>query len=483
MLGLVALAAAIVHAPAGALSGEPLADGRVLFRGVPFAAPPVGALRWAPPATAQPWRGVRDATRSAPACNQVDYGWNHAAAVNQSEDCLYLEVGTPALKPPSPLPVMVWIHGGGNRGGSGAGMIASDLSKQVVVVSIQYRMGALGFLSHPALTAESPTGASGNYGLMDQQAALRWIKANIASFGGDPGNVTLFGESAGAQDVGLQLLSPGARGLFHKAIEQSGTAGFGIPPRTLRENEQLGEAIVTAAGATAGPDAATLRSLPAQALVKAAEETDVPNLADDSFIWLAAVVDGRVLTEPPAATLTRGGQAPVPLLIGSNAREFTAFGGTNASPTTLAWAWPGKQAQARAFYGTYPPEDPRRGDLGLQISTDFIFACPAGIVARAHARAGHPVWQYEFDFADAGKQVSHGSEIRFATTAPAALSPGTPPLQSYWLNFARSGNPNGKALPAWPQSGADGKYISFGQGRIVSAAGLRADVCRLRNLP
>ncbi|WP_294391074.1 carboxylesterase family protein [uncultured Sphingomonas sp.] len=482
MLAALALAAAIVQTQAGALRGETLADGRSLFRGIPFAAPPTGALRWKPPLPALSWRGVRDAGTSGPACIQVDYGWNHAAAAHQSEDCLYLEVATPALKPAKPLPVMVWIHGGGNRGGGGAGTIQSDLGRHVVLVSIQYRIGALGFLSHPALTAESPEHASGNYGLMDQQAALRWVQANIARFGGDPGNVTIFGESAGAQDVGLQLLSPLARGLFHKAIEQSGTAGFGVPPRTLSENEALGRQITVAAGAPSGADADALRRLPPEALVKAAEEADVPDLADDSFIWLQAVVDGHVLPATPAEMLRRGEGARVPLIVGTNAKEFTAFGGTGAAPTTIAWAWPGKAAAARAFYGTYPAEDPRRGDLGLQIATDFIFACPAGVVAKAHARAGNPTWQYEFDFAEDGRPVAHGSDIRFVMDDPARHA-GGPPLQSYWINFARGGDPNGAGLPRWSRYAPARTYLHFGQDGTAEAAGLREPVCRLRSLP
>ncbi|WP_116092104.1 carboxylesterase/lipase family protein [Sphingomonas crusticola] len=488
LLAALALAAAqpdvVVRTTTGAVAGEALPDGRRMFRGVPFATPPLGNLRWAPPRPPGPWQGVRDAVRSAPACPQVDYGWNHGAAANQSEDCLYLEVATPALSPARKLPVMVWIHGGGNRGGSGAGTIWSDLSKHIVLVSIQYRLGALGFLSHPALTAQSPYHASGNYALMDQQAALRWVQENIAGFGGDPGNVTIFGESAGAQDVGLQMLAPQARGLFHKAIEESGTAGFGIPPRTLRQNEQLGEMLVTAAGAPAGADAATLRRLPAAALVKAAEQADVPDLGDDSFIWLAAVVDGHVLREPPEATLAHNGGAPVPLIVGSNVREFTAFGGTAAAKQTIRWAFGHQAARAQAFYDSAPNPHAERGDIGLQLSTDFIFACPAGIVAERHSRAGLPTWQYEFAYAGAdGKPVAHGSEIHYVMQSPAALPPSAPPLSSYWLNFARTGDPNGPGLLNWPGYAPGKTYLRFANDGTTTGKDLRGAICRLRDVP
>jgi para-nitrobenzyl esterase len=201
---------AVVTVTGGAIRGEARGAGAV-FRGVPFAAPPVGDRRWKPPAPVAPWTGVRDATVSGAPCLQRSYGWNAKDAADSREDCLYLDVRTPTLKPAKPLPVMVWIHGGANRAGSARGTVESSLVEQgVVLVSIQYRLGAFGFLSHPGLTAEGG-GASGNYALMDQIAALRWVRDNIARFGGDPGNVTLFGHSAGGQDVGLLMLAPDRR--------------------------------------------------------------------------------------------------------------------------------------------------------------------------------------------------------------------------------------------------------------------------------
>lgn len=465
----------------GVLRGERLPDGRSLFRGIPFAAPPVGELRWRPPQPAARWAGVRDATRSGPACMQIDYGWNHGAASRQSEDCLYLEVGTPALAPARPLPVMVWIHGGGNRGGDGAGTIGSSLVAQgVVLVSLQYRLSALGFLSHPALGARS-----GNYALLDQQAALRWVRRNIAAFGGDPARVTIFGGSAGGQDVGLQMLSPGARGLFARAIEQSGSPSFGVAARSLRENERLGQAIARAAGAPADADAATLRRLPAAALIAAAERADVPALDDDSFIWLQPVVDGVVLVEPPAASLAAGRVATVPLIIGSNARELPLYGGATAIERTVDRAFGDKAAAARAFYRSQAANgDGRLGDLATQIATDVNFRCPGLAVARDHAQAGGPTWHYQFDVDPApGVAVAHSAELGFVfggAKQPAGLAP----LARYWVNFARTGDPNGAGLPAWPAfTPRTPATLSFEQAGVRARRDVRGPLCALRRAP
>jgi len=487
LLAAMALAAAlpdiVVQTDAGRIAGEALPDGRHLFRGIPFARPPVGALRWKPPLPAKPWAGIRDATRSGPGCMQIDYDWNHGNAVNQSEDCLYLEVGSPDLKPARPLPVMVWIHGGGNRAGGAPGTIQSDLSRKVVVVSIQYRLGAFGFLSHPALTAESRHRSSGNYGLLDQQAALRWVRANIRGFGGDPGNITVFGESAGAQDINLLMLSPLARGLFHKAIEESGTAGFGMPPRSLKENEAIGEALARRAGAPAHADAAALRKLPAEALLQAAEKTPVPGLADNSYIWVQSVSDGWVISETPGTTLRRTGGARVPLLIGNNARELEGLHDLAQLNDAIDRTFSSHAAGAKAYYAGYADPDPKRRALLLRASTDMAFACPSDFVAAMHSRAGNPTWQYEFDYALPGEQVSHSYEIKFAMQAPANFPKGAPPLYDYWINFARTGDPNGTGLASWQPYAPGRRYIRFGDGRAEMKQDLRGDICRWRPLP
>jgi carboxylesterase type B len=471
------LAATVVPTQQGALRGEVTADGRHLFRGIPYAAPPIGPLRWKPPQAVRRWKNARDATRSAPSCPQVDRGWNTQAATFASEDCLYLEVATPELKPSKPMPVMVWIHGGSNYAGGGAGTIQSGLvRKGVVLVSLQYRLGALGFLSHPALTREGG-GASGNYGLMDQQAALRWVRANIAAFGGDPANVTLFGESAGAMDIGLHLLSPGSRELFAKAIEESGTPGFGTPPRSLAENERLGTLIAAKAGIA--QTAAALRALPVADLIAATEAVDVPGLADKSFIWLQAIVDGRVLTDTPAATLAKGGNPA--------ARELTLHGGVARAGEAIADAFTPNAAAARKAYGvdTIPAADPRMGDLGLMLSNDINFRCPVTVVAAARARAGQPVWQYQFDYsAPDAKPVTHGSEIRYVMADSDELEAGAPPMQAYWLAFARTGDPNAAGLPTWKRYDLASKsYLGFVNGGPQPGNDLRENVCGLRTAP
>src|SRR5258708_1445993 len=211
-------------------------NGSFLFRGIPFAAPPVDDLRWKPPQPVIAWRGVREATAQPASCVQNDQGWNYSDFLIGKEDCLTLDVRTPSMT--GKLSVLVWIHGGSNRAGGPNDIVLSDVGNQVVIVGVRYRLGIFGFLSHPALTTEQ--GASGNYGIMDQIAALRWVHDNIAKFGGDPNNVTIAGESAGSQDVSLLLAAPAARGLFQKAIMESGTPGFGMTFRTLKDAERIG---------------------------------------------------------------------------------------------------------------------------------------------------------------------------------------------------------------------------------------------------
>jgi hypothetical protein len=234
----------------GTIAGTMDDHGTLLFRAIPFAAPPLGDLRWRPPAPVVPWQGQRDAARPGPSCLQNDYGWNHVDYVRASEDCLTLDVATPALD--GKRPVMVWIHGGSNRAGSAGETVRASLVRRgVVLVAVQYRLGLLGNLPHRALAAEQG-GHTGNYGLMDQIAALRWVQANIARFGGDPANVTIFGESAGAQDVGLLLAAPETKGLFARAILESGTPSFGLSWRPLDQALRLGDQLDAVLGTGGG---------------------------------------------------------------------------------------------------------------------------------------------------------------------------------------------------------------------------------------
>jgi para-nitrobenzyl esterase len=472
----------------GPIRGERLGQGAV-FRGVPFARPPVGDLRWRPPAAVIPWTTPRDALVSGPPCLQRSYGWNAADALASREDCLYLDIRTPALRPDARLPVMVMIHGGANRAGSARGTVQSSLVEQgVVLVAVQYRLGAFGFLSHPGLTAESGDGTSGNYALMDLVAALAWVRDNIARFGGDPGNVTIFGHSAGAQDVGLLMTSPLAKGLFAKAIEQSGTAGFGVPPRSLVQNEKLGEDLARAIGAPAGAAGlTTLRAASGPALLDAADGLKPP-IDDDSFIWLQAVVDGRVIPRPPAQVLEAAGQARVPLIIGNSARELTPQGGPGNARAQVAANYGAKAGQALGLYGLEPGGTPAGdallGEAPDQIATDVTFRCPANWVAARQVAAGQPVWRYQLDVAASGP-VRHGSELPFVFDTPpaGATEAAWPRLQAYWANFARSGDPNGPGLTPWPAYGAEGRSIAFTASGPKPLTDDRGALCRLLPRP
>ena len=300
-------------------------------------------------------------------------------------------------------------------------------------------------------------GHSGNYALLDQQFALHWVQRNIARFGGDPRRVTIAGESAGAQDVALQQLSPLARGLFRGAIQESGTAGFGVPPRSLAQNEAVGALFAKAAGLASDATAAQLRALPVDRVLAAQEAVVVPGLEDNSFIWLQAVVDGRVLRDTPAHLLARRRASPVPLIIGTNARELPLHGDLAAAPGIVARAF-GRHADAAIAYyglgaGQVPRSDPRRGGVTDQIATDLTFRCPTQRTAAAVAAHGGSVWHYVFDYTPPnGAAVTHGSEVRSVfDTHATGLERGAPRLQAYWVRFVRTGNPTAAGGTNWPR--------------------------------
>lgn len=468
-----------VHTVGGLLIGEERADGSQAFLGVPFARPPVSDLRWKPPQPMPSWEGERAARASGPACLQTSRGWNAADAARASEDCLYLDIRSPRHAPGARLPVMVWIHGGANHAGSGAGTVESALVDQgVVLVSVQYRLGVFGFLSHPGLSAEQG-GASGNYALMDIIAALRWVRDNIGGFGGDPTNVTLFGHSAGGQDVGLVMLSPEVRDLFARGILQSGTPGFGFPPRSLKQNEAIGEDLARRVGASSLDD---LRRVSGDELLKAAEALTAP-IDDQGFIWTQAVIDGRVLPEAPEVLLKD--PAVRPMIVGSSAREIGLFGGE--PERARAWtrqAFGSRASEVLAVYGldgaSPPAADPVRGDAVLRLATDRMFRCPAGETARLRQKAGGKVWRYELEVPAPGQAVvGHGSELANVFDRP---TEGRPPMQAYWAAFARTGDPNTPGAPPWPAERGAGERLVF------AASGPRAETgeepaCRFHARP
>lgn len=482
--GRAASGAPEVRVGQGVLRGSYDARHEAIFQGIPYAAPPVGELRWRPPQAPAAWGGVREATAAPHSCMQMDWGWNHWDATHDSENCLYLNVATPSLRPKHPLPVIFWIHGGANYNGSGHYGPQTLTRHGVVLVSINYRLGVFGFLALPALSAESSHHSSGNYALMDQMAALRWVRANIAQFGGDPGKIAIAGQSAGAIDVGMLLSSPLSRGLFERAIEESGgpIAPDPVLP-DLKQAEALGEAFATFAGAKPGAgEMAELRAIPAEKLLELANRFTAP---DDEGVPTRkgpdVIADGWVLPRQPAVAL-RESSHHVPLLIGNNIQEFS-FSRTSVirpgappdPPNKLRAAIRkdfGQEGEAAvAAYGLAhsdaPPVDPMLGSAGTQLMTDVYFRCPARIAGEWLGRRGIPVWEYQFQRPLPGTgqpSTRHSGELPYVFgwaqrpgkgimggtygATDAALSET---MQGYWTNFARTGNPNGKGLPEWPR--------------------------------
>jgi para-nitrobenzyl esterase len=467
-----------------ALSGTPGA----VFRGIPFAQPPVGELRWRAPRPRAPWNGVRAATEAGPPAAQAAAGWNDAMAAASSEDCLYLDVWTPALKPDAPLPVMVWIHGGANTAGAGGfdPVYAGThlITRGVVLVVIQYRLGLFGFLAHPELTAESPHNVSGNYAILDQIAALQWVRDNIGRFGGDPGNVTIFGQSAGSMDVIALMSTPLSRGLFHRAIAESGAPGpqMSVP---LAEAEKRGAEIAGKLAAPATGAIAALRARPAKELLAAGQNTS------------ALTVDGWVFPEATTTLWAEGREHAVPLIIGTAAIEFPAGGTPDGIRQMIRSMLGGEASRAVALYGLdrdpLPPPDPLYGDIAEQWGSD-LFRCPAILHGENHARAGHAVWQYQFDRAIPPQpKVGHSGDLPYVFgnfdlksgnlvgqygSADRELSDA---IQTYWTNFAKTGNPNGVGAPEWPRFDAGSRrYVEFTtDAKIVTAANQRGAYCDL----
>jgi len=432
----------------GTVIGAVVDKARV-FKAIPYAAPPVGAFRWRPPQPAKSWTGERDATQDGPACPQVTYPGRYNEGGYQgptSEDCLTLDVFAPLHA--SHAPVMVWIFGGGDV--AGADSIAPNDGRffardGVILVAMNYRLGALGFFAHPALTKEADPGAPlANYGLMDQIAALRWVKRNIARFGGDPANVTIFGESAGGENVETLMVTPAARGLFAKATVQSGD-GWG-PSFDLTKAEAAGVALSQKLGLPAEATAGQLRALPVEQLVGTGPT--------------GPIVDGRLVTESAEQGFAHGDQAPAPLIIGSNSWEASLL----PAPRYAAYA----AALSPAVRAAYPDDSADPAKLAQDAFTDAVMGAPARwYAAQASKKAG--AWLYEFPYVRVVRRgkipganhtsenpyvfdtqmivPNYASEIVDSDRKLAAF------MHACWVSFAKTGRPtcqaDGRPWPAY----------------------------------
>ena len=440
------------------------ADGVESFKGLPYAAPPVGPLRWRPPQAAPVWTDPRPAVDYGALCVQPPANGDPGVGPPpMNEDCLTLNVWAPTDRA-GPLPVMVWIHGGGFNNGSGTAALydGSNLARRgVVVVTINYRLGRLGFFDHPALAAQRPVDeAGGNYGMMDIVAALEWVRDNIGAFGGDAGNVTVFGESAGGAAVTRLMISPRARGLFHRAVVQSGLGrdeGTPLDHPTASGRPSLqdrGAAWAEQAGLGADASADALRAVPAERLLRPA-----PSFYGGDNL----PIDGVYVTEDVMAAFQAGRQAPAPLVLGTNSAEFWWIKPTEISPygeLDDAMTVDERVAFHRAYGGLE--------GYNAHVVSDLAFNEPARALARLHAGAGNPTFLYRFDVVpDSNPEPSggatHASERPYVfdnlhtVGRPMAARDqrAATAMADYWTTFAENGDPNGPGRPAWPEFGRE----------------------------
>ncbi len=494
-----------VEAGGEILQGEVLdpESGLAVFRGIPFAAPPTGDNRWRPPAPHQARQGVQEALAFGPACPQLqgnpDFYRFVAERVgappdvvppmqNISEDCLYLNVWTQISDPAEKRPVMVWIYGGGNSNGYAQEpeYLGHNFARRgVVYVSLNYRVGALGFMAHRGLSAESGEGVSGNYGILDQVAALQWVRDNISAFGGDPDNVTIFGESAGAANTATLIVSPLAKGLFHHAISQSG--GYPVDVfYTLEEAEVMGGKIAQHLQiedpADPAKSVAAMRAMSWQSIVQGAVDAEAGD-------YSAVNIDGWLLPRSLAAMYLRGVESDVDLMIGANKNEDYPWVKEDATAGDLEeslqrFESPYKE-ELEAILAWDPDVPVRRQIDRLETAVDFL--CPSLFIANAMARNGNPVYFYQFTRVRPGADkllAYHGAEISYAHDTAYDWLPAdetdralTETMGRYWVNFAATGSPNGEGVPHWPPFTADGGEFQELGDRVAPGSGLEIDLC------
>ena len=486
----------IVAISGGRVQGAILSAGGAVFKGIPYAQPPVGALRWREPLPVKAWPGVRAATSFGPACAQTPQLLPDIAKTSK-EDCLYLNVWAPDWPSKSGKPVMVWIPGGGNFAGAASRPIhdSDSLARHgVVLVTLNYRLGVFGFFSHPLLTRESPHHASGDQGILDQIAALKWVRDNISKLGGDPRNVTIFGESAGSLDVSVLMTSPLSKGLFRRVIGESGAVVVLGDPLTLTQAEQRGEAQAARWKLPVDPSLQDLRAVSAADILNSE-----PNYLQAPAPNLGITVDGYVFPQVPEKVFASAQEHRVALLLGNNSLERVPG---SLLPTELKQAIQesyGPLAERAWSLYAAATNDPDYGTPTQQWGTDTSFRCAAVEQLLWHAAAGNPTYEYEFARVPSGREAvgaAHASDLPYVfgtldKGVPYPLPPPVPPtvisdvdwqvskvMQQYWTNFAKTGNPNGDGLPAWPMFDASSRaYIQFTKAGPVAKEALRRPYC------